>query len=235
MTGAPALRSASAAWAHEGQRISKRATSHRKGRSRTSARLAPSLVRQERAMIEPPRPTHNSPERVGHVAVDTRSDRTVHEATSSSSFPTRHFAADLASCSSVARSCAADPLLLCTIVRSQSACAENCRSSSFHRVYLPGWRRDNAGQAFVTFVALHHAAGAGGACLVDRVRPGPRPPRATRAHAASASRGREPRFALGRSQCSRSSRTGGAAGRVPTSTGITGKPWLIFPSWFVMT
>ena len=75
VTGAPALWSGSAAWAHQDQRISKRATSHRKGRSRTSARLAPSLVRQEPAMIEPPRPTHNSPERVGHVAVDTRSDR----------------------------------------------------------------------------------------------------------------------------------------------------------------
>ena len=75
VTGAPALRAGAAAWAHQGQHISKRATSHRKGRSRTSARLAPSLVRQERAMIEPPRPTHNSPERVGHVAVDTRSDR----------------------------------------------------------------------------------------------------------------------------------------------------------------
>ena len=75
VTGAPALRAGADASAHQGQRVSKRATSHRKGRSRTSARLAPSLVRQERAMIEPPRPTHNSPERVGHVAVDTRSDR----------------------------------------------------------------------------------------------------------------------------------------------------------------
>jgi hypothetical protein len=75
VTGAPALRAGSAAWAHQGQRISKRATSHRKGRSRTSARLAPSLVRQEHAMIEPPRPTQNSPEPIGHVAVDTRSDR----------------------------------------------------------------------------------------------------------------------------------------------------------------
>jgi hypothetical protein len=76
VSAAPALRSGSAALAHQGQRISKRATSYRKGRSRTSARLAPSLVRQERAMIEPPRPTHNSPERVGHLAVDTPSDRT---------------------------------------------------------------------------------------------------------------------------------------------------------------
>jgi hypothetical protein len=75
VTGAPALRTRAAAWPHQGQRISKRATSHRKGRSRTSARLAPSLVSQERAMIDPPRPTHNSPERVGHVAVDTRADR----------------------------------------------------------------------------------------------------------------------------------------------------------------
>ena len=75
VTGAPALPTNAAAWAHQGQRISKRATSHRKGRSPTSARLAPSLVRQERAIIEPTHPTQNSPERVGHVAVDTRSDR----------------------------------------------------------------------------------------------------------------------------------------------------------------
>jgi hypothetical protein len=75
VTGAPALPTSAAAWAHQGQRISKRATSHRKGRSRTSARLAPSLVSQEHAVIDPPRPTHNSPERVGHVAVDTRADR----------------------------------------------------------------------------------------------------------------------------------------------------------------
>ncbi|MGO9471598.1 MAG: hypothetical protein ACLQVF_46540, partial [Isosphaeraceae bacterium] len=76
VTGAPALRIGAAAWPQQSQRIAKRATSRRKGRSRTSARLAPSLVRQERAMIEPPRPTQNAPERVGHVAVDTRSDRT---------------------------------------------------------------------------------------------------------------------------------------------------------------
>jgi hypothetical protein len=73
--GAPALRSGADASAHQGQRVSKGATSHRKGRSRASARLAPSLVRQERAMIEPPHPTQNSPERVGHAAVDTPSDR----------------------------------------------------------------------------------------------------------------------------------------------------------------
>ena len=73
--GHPALRSGVDASAHQGQRVSKRATSHRKGRSRASARLAPSLVRQERAMIEPTHPTQNSPERVGHIAVDTRSDR----------------------------------------------------------------------------------------------------------------------------------------------------------------
>jgi hypothetical protein len=72
---APALRSGADASAHQGQRVSKGATSHRKGRSRASARLAPSLVRKERAMIEPPHPTQNSPERVGHAAVDTRSDR----------------------------------------------------------------------------------------------------------------------------------------------------------------
>ena len=72
LTGAPALRTGAAGWPDHGQRISKRATSHRNGRSRTSARLAPSLVRQERAMIDPPRPTHNSPVRVGHVTVDTR-------------------------------------------------------------------------------------------------------------------------------------------------------------------
>jgi hypothetical protein len=75
VTAAPALRTSAAACANQGQRISKRATSHRKGRSRTSARLAPSLVRQERATIDPPRPTRNSPERVGHVAVDTRAER----------------------------------------------------------------------------------------------------------------------------------------------------------------
>jgi hypothetical protein len=75
VTGAPALRAGAAASSHQGQRISKRATSHRNGRSRTSARLAPSLVSQERAMIDPPRPAPNSPERVGHVAVDTRADR----------------------------------------------------------------------------------------------------------------------------------------------------------------
>ena len=75
VTGAPALWSGADASAHQGQGVSKRATSHRKGRSRASARLAPSLVRQERAMIEPPHPTQNFPERVGHVAVDTRSDR----------------------------------------------------------------------------------------------------------------------------------------------------------------
>jgi hypothetical protein len=75
VTGAPALQTGAAGWPHHGQRISNRATSHRKGRSRASARLAPSLVRQERAMIDPPRPTHNSPERVGHVAVDSRADR----------------------------------------------------------------------------------------------------------------------------------------------------------------
>jgi hypothetical protein len=75
VTGAPALPTSAAAWALHGQRISKRATSHRKGRSHTSARLAPSFVSQERAMIDPPRPTHNSPERVGHVSVDTRTDR----------------------------------------------------------------------------------------------------------------------------------------------------------------
>ena len=75
VTGAPALRSGTDASAHQGQRVSKGATSHRKGRSRASARLAPSLVRKERAMIEPPYPTQNSPERVGHAAVDTRSDR----------------------------------------------------------------------------------------------------------------------------------------------------------------
>jgi hypothetical protein len=75
VTGAPALRSGADASAHQGQRVSKRATSHRKGRSRASARLAPSLVRQERAMTEPPHPAQNSPERVGHVAVDIRSDR----------------------------------------------------------------------------------------------------------------------------------------------------------------
>jgi hypothetical protein len=75
VTGAPALRSSADGSAHQGQRVSKRATSHRKGRSRASTRLAPSLVRQERAMIEPTHPTQNSPERVGHVAVDTRSDR----------------------------------------------------------------------------------------------------------------------------------------------------------------
>jgi hypothetical protein len=75
VTGAPALRTGPAAWAHQGERISKRASSHSKARSRTSARLAPSLVRQERAMIDPPRPTHNSPEHVGHVPVDTRADQ----------------------------------------------------------------------------------------------------------------------------------------------------------------
>jgi hypothetical protein len=75
VTGAPALRSGADASAHQGQRVSKRATSHRKGRSRASARLAPSLVHQERAMIEPPHPTQNSPERVDHVVVDIRSDR----------------------------------------------------------------------------------------------------------------------------------------------------------------
>ena len=72
---APALRSGADASAHQGQNVSKQAASHRKGRSRASARLAPSLVRQERAIIEPTHPTQNSPERVGHVAVDTRSDR----------------------------------------------------------------------------------------------------------------------------------------------------------------
>ena len=72
---APALRSGADASAQQGQGVSKRATSHRKGRSRASARLAPSLVRQQRAIVEPTRPTQNSPERVGHVAVDTRSDR----------------------------------------------------------------------------------------------------------------------------------------------------------------
>ena len=118
VTGAPALRSGADASAHQGQRVSKRATSHRKGRSRNSARLAPSLVSQERAMVDPPRPTHNSPERAGHVAVDTRADRAGAYATSCSSFPARHFAVDLASCSSVAPSCAADLLLSlsCTIV-----------------------------------------------------------------------------------------------------------------------
>jgi hypothetical protein len=75
VTGAPALRSGAAAGAHQGQRVSKRATSHRKGRSRASVPLALSLMRQERAMIEAPHPTQNSPERVGHVVVDTRSDR----------------------------------------------------------------------------------------------------------------------------------------------------------------
>ena len=75
VTGAPALRSGADASAHQGQRVSKRATSHSKGRSRTSARLAPSIVSQERATIDPPRPTHNSPKRVGHVAVDARADR----------------------------------------------------------------------------------------------------------------------------------------------------------------
>jgi hypothetical protein len=75
VTGAPALRSSADASAHQGQNVSKQATSHRKGRSRASARLAPSLVRQERAIVEPTHPTQNSPERVGHVAVDTRSDR----------------------------------------------------------------------------------------------------------------------------------------------------------------
>ena len=75
VTGAPALRFGADASAHQGQRVSKRANSHRKGRSRASARLAPSLLRQERAMIDPTHPTPNSPERVGHVAVDTRSDR----------------------------------------------------------------------------------------------------------------------------------------------------------------
>ena len=75
VTGAPALRSGAEASDHQGQRVSKRATSHRKGRSRASAVLAPSLVRQERAMTEPPHPTQNSPERVGHAAVETRSDR----------------------------------------------------------------------------------------------------------------------------------------------------------------
>jgi hypothetical protein len=75
VTGAPALRTSAAAWAHHGQSISKRATSHRKCRSRTSARLAPSLVSQECAMIDPPRPAHSSPERVSHVAVETRADR----------------------------------------------------------------------------------------------------------------------------------------------------------------
>ncbi len=74
VTGAPALRIGAAAWPQQSQRIAKRATSRRKGRSRTSARLAPSIVRQERAMIDPPRPTHNSPERVAHVAVETRAD-----------------------------------------------------------------------------------------------------------------------------------------------------------------
>jgi hypothetical protein len=74
VTGAPALPTNAAARAHQGQRISKRATSHRKGWSRTSARLAPSVVSQKRAMIDPPRPTHNRPERVGHVAVATRAD-----------------------------------------------------------------------------------------------------------------------------------------------------------------
>jgi hypothetical protein len=73
--GAPALRSGADASGHQGQGVSKGATSHRKGRSRASARLAPSLVRKERAMIEPPQPTQNSPERVGHAVVDTRSDR----------------------------------------------------------------------------------------------------------------------------------------------------------------
>ena len=75
LTGAPALRSGADASAHQGQNVSKQAASHRKGRSRASARIAPSLVRQERAIIEPTHPTQNSPERVGHVAVDTRSDR----------------------------------------------------------------------------------------------------------------------------------------------------------------
>jgi hypothetical protein len=75
VTGDPALRTGAAAWAQQGPRVSKRATSHRKGPSRASARLAPSLARQPRAMIEPPHPTQNSPERVGHVALDTRSDR----------------------------------------------------------------------------------------------------------------------------------------------------------------
>jgi hypothetical protein len=75
VTGAPALPSGAAASVHQDQRVSKRATSYRKGRSRTSARLAPSLVRQERAMLEPTHPTQNSPEHVGRVAVDTRSDR----------------------------------------------------------------------------------------------------------------------------------------------------------------
>ena len=75
VTGVPALPTSAAAWAHQGQRISKRATSHRKDRSRSSARLLRSLLSQERAMIDPPRPTHNSPQRVGHVAVDSRADR----------------------------------------------------------------------------------------------------------------------------------------------------------------
>jgi hypothetical protein len=75
VTGAPALRTGAAAWPHQGQSVSKRATSHRKGRSPTADRLAPSLVGQERAMIDPPRLTDNSPERVGHVTVDTRADR----------------------------------------------------------------------------------------------------------------------------------------------------------------
>jgi hypothetical protein len=74
-TGAPALRTGAAGRPHHGQRISKRATSHRKGRSRISVRLAHSLVRQERAMIDPPRPTHNPPERASHVAVETHADR----------------------------------------------------------------------------------------------------------------------------------------------------------------
>jgi hypothetical protein len=75
VTGAPALRCGAVASGHQSQRVSKRVTSHRKGRSRASARLAPSLVRQERAMLEPSHPTQNSPERIRHVAVDTRSDR----------------------------------------------------------------------------------------------------------------------------------------------------------------
>jgi hypothetical protein len=118
VTGAPALRTGPAAWAHQGERISKRASSHSKARSRTSARLAPSLVRQERAMIDPPRPTQilrntwvtslSTPAQTGPAGY----------ATSCSSFPARHFAVDLASCSSVALLCAADLLLslACTIV-----------------------------------------------------------------------------------------------------------------------
>jgi hypothetical protein len=74
VTGAPALRTGAAARPHQRERISKRTTSHRKLRLRTAARLAPSVTRQERAIVDPPRPAQNSPDPVGHFVAGTRAD-----------------------------------------------------------------------------------------------------------------------------------------------------------------